>query len=210
MNPVSGFVVTPAISTARVDEAARGTDLDGEEVGCGDRAGMRVQERAPRGRSLWRRRDSGRLQDLGDGGPRHFVADVRERADDARVAPARVLPGHADGQPADARHDCWPARAPVLGRGRPLRRDEAAMPAHERVGCHDRGDGIERRPSEGLRACGQSGALRVVHAQPPLAELLAQHTVLLAQVVDDLGLLAVDEAGEDEQQEAEREQGGLA
>ena len=70
------------------------------------------------------------------------------------------------------------------------------MPAQDRVGSHDRRDPREESAAESLALAGKATALVVGQAQTPATELLPQHAVLLDQVVDGLGLLAVDPARE--------------
>jgi len=63
-------------------------------------------------------------------------------------------------------------------------------------GGHDRRDLGEQAAAERLSLGCESAALVVVESQPPVTEVFAQDAILLDEVVDDLGLLAVDPAGE--------------
>lgn len=65
------------------DQPARGPDLRSEEVGRGDGAGVRSQERAPARRPFWARRHTLVLQRLADRRPRDFVTDLAHLAADA-------------------------------------------------------------------------------------------------------------------------------
>ncbi|MCB9914852.1 MAG: hypothetical protein H6828_06835 [Planctomycetes bacterium] len=76
------------------------------------------------------------------------------------------------------------------------------MPAHERVGRDQGRDAGEGLAAEHLRAHGEPAALVVGEAQAAWTELLAQHAVLLDEVGDAVCLLAVDEAGDGEEEGA--------
>jgi len=73
------------------DKAARGPDLGREEVRSGDHVGVRLDERAPRGRPVGRWLDAMVLQRLGDRAASHGVPDVLQRALDSAIAPGRVV-----------------------------------------------------------------------------------------------------------------------
>ena len=83
---------------------------------------MGLEELTPR-RSLAPLRsrvDAVLFQDVGDCGPANLMAEILERTLDSRVAPARILAGHADGQLLDGLHDptaTWgsPRVGPLLG-----------------------------------------------------------------------------------------------
>ena len=62
-------------------------------------------------------------------------------------------------------------------------------------------------PARWLGLGGEASTLLVRQMQPAVAELFAQDAVLLAQIVHDLGLLAVHEAGEQHEHEAQRKEG---
>jgi len=70
------------------------------------------------------------------------------------------------------------------------------VPPEDRVGRDDACDLIEQAPAEWLALDCEAAALIVGQARPLLAELLLQYAVLFGQVVYDLRLLPVDEAGE--------------
>ena len=69
-----------------------------------------------------------------------------------------VLTSHPDNQVADCLPQARPAHPP--GHVGPLPGDQTAMPAHQRIGGDERGDGVERPSPEepGLRR--QSGVQR--------------------------------------------------
>jgi hypothetical protein len=81
-----------------VDEATDGERLDAEEVGRGDGAPVRLQERlprqglAPQGSGL----DAVLGEDALDGGASEVDANVLERAAKARVTPGRIGARHRE------------------------------------------------------------------------------------------------------------------
>jgi hypothetical protein len=90
---------------------------------------------------------------------------------------------------------------------RPLRRDQATVPGQDRVGRDDRCDRVEHRATERLALGREAPSLVVGQTESLAAKLLAQDAVLLSQVVESLGLLAIREPGEQQQEEAERGDG---
>jgi hypothetical protein len=186
-------------------QPACGPDFGGEEVHRGDGVGVGLQERAPRCRPLRDRWHTVIDQRLGDGGAADLVAKLSHLAANARVAPAGVVLGHSDDQLAQRLHQLRTADS-VLSVG-VLRGDQLPMPTQQRVGRHDCRDGGQRRTAENLRLGGEPGPLRIGESQPAFPQLFAQDAVLFAQELDDLGLFAVREAGEQNQQEAQWQQG---
>ena len=99
----------------------------------------------------------------------------------------------------------------VLGRPGPsllravvLVGDQEPVPAQDRIRCHDAGDVRETLPSEGLPFHGESAPLVVGEANASRAVCRAEDPVLLQQVLDDVLLLSIDPAGEQQEQEGER------
>ena len=76
------------------------------------------------------------------------------------------------------------------------------MPAHDRVGRHDRRHAVQQAPAKLLALRCESAALVVGQPQLPTPELLLQYAVLLDQVLDRALLLAVHPAGDGQQQRA--------
>ena len=74
--------------------------------------------------------------------------------------------------------------------------DQRPMPREQGVRCHDGPDLRQRASTERLGFRGQADSLIVGEPEPPRSELLAQHAVLLLQIVDDVALLLVDPAGQ--------------
>ena len=73
------------------------------------------------------------------------------------------------------------------------------MPAQQRLRCHDRCQLGQNLPSQSFRPGGQSASLVVGEPPAPLAELLTQHPVLLAQVFDHLKLALIHPSGNSDQ-----------
>ena len=82
------------------------------------------------------------------------------------------------------------------------------MPTQEGVGRHDRGDVGEETTTERLALRSEPATLVIGEAESTTAELLLEDSVLLDEVRDNLGLFAVDPAGEGGEQELKREEVG--
>jgi hypothetical protein len=124
---------------------------------------------------------------------------------DALVAPARVLLGETDDQLLDVMVE---RRSPLsMTRVRPGARDEAAVPAQQRLGLHEeaRPAGPRQRPAN-RREQGTVGGL-----EPGTCDLAAQDCELVAEY-QDLQILGGLAAGQQHQQldgAAERQVGKL-
>ena len=82
------------------------------------------------------------------------------------------------------------------------------VPAQDRAGCHDGGDTRENAATEDLALRGESSALVIGEPKASPTESLLQDAVLLNEVFNDLGLVAIDPAGERGEEELEREKVG--
>jgi len=189
------------------DESARRPHLGCEEVARRDLAPVALQERAPARRPIRRGLNAFSLEDAGDGGGADSVPEILELALDARVAPGRVLGGHAQDEALDREHHASATLHRL--RIRPLRRDQPAVPAHDRVGRDDGGELPEKAPTEERPLCCESSPLVIGESQAIGTELLSQDAVLFAQVVDRTLLFAVDPAGDGEEQGAQRQACGV-
>lgn len=78
------------------------------------------------------------------------------------------------------------------------------MPPQQGVGADDRGHYRKQLVAELLGPDCESAALLVVESQTPIAELLSQHLVLFAEIVNDVLLLLVEPAGESDGDELQR------
>jgi hypothetical protein len=102
--------------------------VDVEKVDGEDSGGLGVQELPPGGAVPARSRiDARGTQDLIDGGRRDRQAQLGELAVDTAVAPERVLPRQADGEPGDA-PGCWRAAEPAPSARVVFSRGEPAVP----------------------------------------------------------------------------------
>jgi hypothetical protein len=147
--------------------------------------------------------DAALTQDALDGIATQLVADVAERAANARVAPARVLGRQLNDQALDQLHG---RRATWISSGTAvvLLRDELAVPAQDRVGRDDAVDLVQHLAAEHLALPCEPTSLSIREAEAPTTELFAQHTVLFLEVREDLELATVGPPREQQQQEPER------
>ena len=150
-------------------EPACGPNIDGKEVGSRNHTGVRLEEGAPRSRTLRARGNSAVLQRLAYRGLRDVVPELLHLALDAAVAPAGIVLGHADDQFADRLHEPWPADAVSLVGV--LRRDQLSVPAQDGVGSDDRGNLGEQVASECVALGGESAPLILREPWPMAAEL---------------------------------------
>ena len=67
--------------------------------------------------------------------------------------------------------------------------DESSVPSQEGLRRNDRGDFAKQAPPEHLRLGRQAPALIVVQAEAFGSQLLAQHLVFLAEIIDGVALL---------------------
>ena len=129
-----------------------------------------------------------------------LVPEVAERAPDPRIAPTGVLTGEPDDQ-ALQRDACARSAATALGRAVVLLRDQLAVPAQDRVGCDQASKLFQDAAAQESTGHREPAALCIREAQASIADLLAQHTVLLLEVRDDVALAPVQPAREHDQQE---------
>src|SRR4051812_19498661 len=132
-----------------------------------------------------------------------LVTEVAERAADPRVAPTGVLGGEPEDQPL-RRGGCATTAAFALGGAVVLLRDKLAVPAQDRVGRDKTGELFQDAAAENSTLRREPAALGVREAHASIAELLAQHAVLLPEVREDLDLAPVHPAREHDQQELQR------
>ncbi|MBC7974970.1 MAG: hypothetical protein H7138_08295 [Myxococcales bacterium] len=132
-----------------------------------------------------------------------LVAEVAERATDPRVAPARVLGGELNDQALQRRGGAGAAALSFSGAVVFLG-DELAVPAQDGVGRDQSGELFQRTSADEAALRAEPPALGIGEAQAPPSELLAQDAVLVLEVRDDLGLVAVHPAREHHEQELQR------
>jgi hypothetical protein len=144
--------------------------VDGEEVAGDDPSGLLAQERAPGGgRSPRRRVQSVAAQRRADRGRRNSNTKAQQLALDPLIAPARVLAGQANDQLLQLMVE-WRLACSAVRVG-PRARDEAAVPAQQRLGLDEeaRPAGARQCPAE----CREQGA--VGGLEPGPRDLAAQH-----------------------------------
>jgi len=131
-----------------------------------------------------------------------LVAEVAKSVAKLCVAPAGVFLGHPDNQIGDILVS-FRAPRPTLLRAVVLLRHEPPIPSEDGVRRDDPGDLAEHLAAQQLALHGKAPALFVGQARPTATKLLSEDAVLFEQVVDGLLLLAVDPAGEHQQEEVE-------
>lgn len=136
------------------------------------------------------------LQDLLDRVRRDDVAEALECALHPVVAPGWVLARHADDELGDALH--YEPSVGLPGRERPLLRDQSSVPPEDRLRRDDGCELVEQLPAESDAANGESDAVVIVESELPFAQLGSEDAVLLAEVVEDALLVAVQPAREED------------
>ena len=131
------------------------------------------------------------------------VAQVLQRALNARVAPRRVLSRHPNDQRSKV---CLQASGTAAaGAIRPFARHQLAVPAQNGVRRHDGRDLREQPATEPVSQFGEASALAVVETQALPGEPGLQQSILFAQERDDVGLLTMEPAAQGRDQQLERE-----
>ena len=178
--------------------------VDGKAVAGHDPGGLLAQERPPgRGHSPWRWIQSMTAEGGADRGCRDPHPEAQQFSLDALVAPTGILLGEADDELLDVLVERGSPRATI--RVGPSARDEAAVPAQQRLRLHqeagpagwgqDAADGGEQRPVGGFELGSWS--------------LAAEHGHLMSQDEDlkILGGIASGEEGEQLDGAAQRQVG---
>ncbi len=137
--------------------------------------------------------DSVPLNNVGDRGPGHPMAEVVERTLDACVTPAWILASHSDNQVGDDLHYLAPTRraafvSPLLG-------NQLSVPTKDRVGRDERSDFGEGAAADGFAVDSKSATLIIGQSESSATELLLEDSVLFTEILDDRILLASDPSG---------------
>src|SRR5215831_21093091 len=118
------------------------------------------------------------------------VEQIRQCTNDARIAPGTVLDSHLHHQRFDvgfrARSAGTTAGAPIV-----LSSDQLSVPSQQSPRADDRCDLPKRASAEPFGSRREPAALVVRETKSATAELVAQHPILLAKVVDCLLVLLV-------------------
>jgi hypothetical protein len=137
---------------------------------------VRSKEAAPRLRvasRCWRQ--TGLDEDVADGGRRDTNTELAQFADDAQVAPTRILAGEPQDQLAHLTADRRPTRGAM--RIGPAPSDQPAMPGQERLRLHEEGVPGAARQNTAARRQEQA----VVRPQPRPRDLTAKDRQLMAE-----------------------------
>jgi hypothetical protein len=178
----AGHVLDPAAADADEDEYVQSLQqdsVDGEEVAGERRCGMLAQERAPVLLvALGCRRNTCRFQDVAYQRGGDADAEFAQLTDDPDIAPAGVLARHSQDEFAHLASDRRSAGTPV--RVRPVARNEAAMPAQQRLRSRQK-----RPPRTARQHPTERGEHEpVARLEPRPAHLSAQDRQLVSQHED--------------------------
>ena len=135
--------------------------------------------------------------------PGDVVAEIRERATDARVPPRWILDRHPH---HEVGHLAWRERPASTSAGAAvvLPGKQPPVPAENRVRRDDAGDLRQHPPAEFLASHRESTALGVGQAKWTWATLLPEDPILLPERIDHVFLVAVHPASGREKEEAQR------
>ena len=127
---------------------------------------------------------------------------------DARVAPPRILDSHPDHERGDFSGRHRPASA-TAGAAIVFPSDQCPVPAQDRIRGDDARNLRQDPPAEFLAADGESTTLDVGQAKRSRAQVLPEDPILLPEILDEIGLVAVHPASERENEELQRRGHGL-
>ncbi len=123
------------------------------------------------------------------------MTEVGQCAHDRRVAPTRILLGHAYRQLGGLVSNTGSPRSTPVAVV-PLLGDELAVPGQDGVGRHDGRHVTKHFPAQGLALDRQAPAFVVREANPLAFELAPQDSILFLDVGDDVLLMTVDPASQ--------------
>ena len=130
--------------------------------------------------------------------------EVCKSSSNPRVAPGWVLHGHFHGELGNCGRrpgSSWPA----IGRSVVLGGNELAVPGQQRIRSDDTGQPLQSSSAKNLCSDRESATLVVGQLKPSPAELLAENSILLTQIVDQVLLPAADPAGNSEDEEVQHQ-----
>jgi len=145
-------------------------------------------------------------ENVGDDAARNLMARIGQRSLDPPAAPIPVLRGHANDRVFNLIASSGPARATVLA---PIALPGDQLPVSGQEGfrrddCRD----FPKNATPGhLRLGRQAPAPIVVQPETLVAELLPQHPVFFAEVIDRVALLPVQTAGDGNHEPSKRVEG---
>ena len=178
--------------------------VDGEEVGGQDLVGMLANELAPGAlAAAGSGREALATEDLADGEVRAAVAEAKEFALDAAVAPARVLAGEAKDELVEfGRNLALSARTSAVSR--PLAADEVAVPAEQSLRAGQQGE-----PSRSGKDAADGGEEEAIGGLPVWTTDLALEDTELVTESKDLGAEPCVGVAADDQDLEEEADGGV-
>ena len=134
--------------------------------------------------------------------PGDVVAEIRERATDARVPPRWILDRHPH---YEVGHLAWRYRpaSTAAGAAVVLPGNQPPAPAENRVRRDDAGDLRQNPPAEFLASHRELTALGVGQAKWTWAKVLSEDPILLSEIIDHVFLVAVHPASGREYEEAQ-------
>jgi len=137
---------------------------------------------------------------------RDLAAQIGQRTLDPPVAPIPVLRCHAKEQVLNLIPGSGPAGAalfaPIVFLG-----DQLPMPSQERLGSDDGGNFMKDATAQLFGLGCQAPTLVVVQTETLVPELLPEHPVLFAEVIDRVALLLTQPSGDRNQQQSKRVEG---
>jgi hypothetical protein len=169
--------------------------LDCEEIRGGNRAPLGSQEGLPCNWTPSDRIDSVLREHALDRVSTNFVAEVHERAANARVSPTRILDSNPNDEALDLALDSRSPRPPFRT-SIVLLRDKIAIPAEQRIGCDDGRDVSEPATTKAFRFSCQSASLSIREPKAFPAELFRENAVLLLQILDHFLLVSIHLSGQ--------------
>ncbi len=184
------------------DQAESSEHFDAKEIGCGDDAPMSLEERLPRHPFTAERRrvDTVFNEDSLDGVSANLVPQVVECSSNSSVSPGRIFAGHPQDQLPDWGSSLGTTDTAALA-AIILLRDKPPVPSKQGVWRHQGADLEEPISADYFGLRGETAALAICEKQALPTQLLAEHPILLLQILDDALLTAIHPPGEDHQQE---------
>ncbi|NLT67416.1 MAG: hypothetical protein GXX84_12505 [Acidobacteria bacterium] len=129
------------------------------------------------------------------------MAEIGQRPLYAIVTPARVFTGHAKDKFHYLGRDRRPSDLLTVLAVIPLCRHQFPMPSQNRIGSYDRGQLCEHFPSEYLAFHSQTPTLIIVEQNALFAELLSEHIIFGAKILNYLLLSMVYPTSQDQEQQ---------
>ena len=127
------------------------------------------------------------------------MPEIVERSSDSSVAPTRVVAGHQEDQLLDVDRGprtTWPSTlAAVI-----FFRDQLSVPTKQSIRCHQSPDLEQPFSTDRFGFDRESPALLIRKLKSLSAQLLAQRSVFLLQVLDGVPLVPIHPASKDQHQ----------